>query len=71
MYWSLTNSYYSKKDILKRLEGFFKEADTDKDGYLSMEELSSTLRKYGYSGSLEEIQVSIMTSWHGPTEHMT
>ena len=38
-------------------ETFFREADVNNDGHLSLQELIVTLRKYGYKKSDEEIKV--------------
>ncbi len=46
---------------MKKLEGFFKEADKNKDGYLTITELTESLRRYGFKGSNEEILVSCST----------
>ena len=37
---------------------FFKEADTDKDGFLSYEELAKALRHFSYHGSDWDMLVS-------------
>lgn len=39
-------------------EKFFRDADEDSDGYLSLDELAEVLTKYGYRCTQEEIQVS-------------
>ena len=39
-------------------ETFFRDADVNNDGHLSLQELISTLRKYGYKKSDDEIKVS-------------
>lgn len=41
---------------------FFKEADVNGDGELSLQELIDILKKHGYSGSDQEIAVSKFTS---------
>ena len=40
-------------------ETFFRDADVNNDGHLSLQELIVTLRKYGYKKSDAEIKVSI------------
>ena len=42
---------------MRRLKKFFEEADKDKDGQLSIHELTITLRRYGYRGTQDEIRV--------------
>ncbi len=42
---------------------FFHESDGDNDGFLTLDELTKTLRKYGFKGSDEEIRVGY--SVHG------
>ena len=51
----------STKMSLKGLnfETFFRDADVNNDGHLSLQELIVTLRKYGYKKSDAEIKVSI------------
>ncbi len=39
-------------------ETFFREADVNNDGHLSLQELIVTLRKYGYKNRDDEIRVS-------------
>ena len=55
----LLRIFFSKDKIFKRLVAFFHESDSDKDGYLTMHELTTTLRKYGYDGTDEEIMVGM------------
>ena len=55
----LLRIYFSKDKIFKRLVAFFHESDSDKDGFLTMHELTTTLRKYGYDGTDEEIMVGM------------
>ena len=43
--------------LTQEFERFFHMADTDEDGYLSLEELTTCLRKHGYKGTDEDIQV--------------
>jgi calmodulin len=46
----------SKNEIFERLEVFFKEADKDDDGFLTIAELTRTIRRYGYKGGEAEIR---------------
>ena len=39
-------------------ETFFRDADVNNDGHLTLQELIVTMRKYGYKKSDEEIKVS-------------
>ena len=55
----LLRIFFSKDKIFKRLVAFFHESDSDKDGFLTMHELTTTLRKYGYDGTDEEIMVGM------------
>ena len=55
----LLRIFFSKDKIFKRLVAFFHESDSDKDGFLTMRELTTTLRKYGYDGTDEEIMVGM------------
>ena len=41
------------------MEKFFKEADKDNSGQLSLQELAEALRNAGYKGSDEEILVKV------------
>ena len=46
-------------DILRRdFEAFFHKADTDNDGFLTLQELTACLRKHGYRGTDDDIAVS-------------
>ena len=47
----------SKDVIFTRLKKFFNESDKDGDGYLTIKELTGTLRRYGYKGNDDEIAV--------------
>ena len=55
-----TDTICSKDVVFKRLKKFFEESDKDNDGQLTVKELTSTLRRYGYSGSDDEIRVRII-----------
>ena len=41
------------------LERFFQEADADGSGQLTLTELAVTLRKYGYTGTDQEVKVRV------------
>ena len=41
----------------KSYEGFFRDADTDNDGFLSCKDLTDFLRKHDYTGPDSQIQV--------------
>ena len=41
-------------------EWFFREADTNQDGYLSYKELKHILRNYDYRGSERDIKVIVL-----------
>lgn len=41
--------------MASKYEQFFHDADTDKDGFLSVQELTTALKKYGYKESDEKI----------------
>ena len=43
-------------------EMFFRDADTNNDGKLTLEELTSALRHHGYTGSDEDIKVCTRTT---------
>jgi len=43
------------------LEMLFREADQDQNGYLTIKELCSTMRKLGYKGDDKVIQVITYT----------
>jgi hypothetical protein len=43
-----------------KYEQFFHDADADKDGLLTVEELTAALRQYGFKDSDEKIAVSIL-----------
>ena len=43
----------------EKYEKFFRDADTNNDGQLTLEELTSALRHHGYTGSDEDIQVGM------------
>ena len=42
------------------LEKFFIEADADGNGALTITELATTLRKYGYRGTDDQIKVNVI-----------
>ena len=42
----------------EQFEQFFRDADTDEDGYLTLEELIAVLKKNDYTGSDEQILVN-------------
>ena len=46
-------------DACDRYTKFFHEADTDNDGQLSVDELTTALRNHGYTGSDLKIQVKL------------
>ena len=50
--------FFSKQAMKKQLEKFFRDADVDENGSLTLEELTLALRQQGYIGSMAEIAVS-------------
>lgn len=57
-------AFFSKDKIFRRLKAFFRESDSDHDGFLTMLELTKNLRKYGYDGTDEEIRVGMYCGMH-------
>ncbi len=48
----------SKKAVIRNLKEFFKDADKDENGTLTLDELTSALKLQGYKGTQKEIAVS-------------
>ena len=49
----------------KSLINFFKTADVDNVGYLTIQRFAPAVRKLGYTGTDRAIAVSICTTWFG------
>jgi len=45
--------------MASKYEQFFREADKDNSGYLTVDELIQVLRQHGYKASDDQIRVSI------------
>jgi len=51
-------------EMASKFEKFFREADTDGSGYLTVDELIALLCQKGYKASDEKIRVSKMRTGH-------
>jgi len=49
--------------MASKYEQFFREADKDGNGHLTVDELIQLLRQKGYKASDEKIRVSISVTW--------
>jgi len=49
--------------MASKYEVFFREADTDGSGYLTIDELMQILRDRGYKASDDKIRVSKSSHW--------